>query len=61
MAKYAVLLADGRTIDVYAGDEELAKKQALHQETTRIVIATKREHPIDTPPSFPYSVTKIKD
>lgn len=61
MPKYSVMLADGREMFVRADDEEQAKKQAIHQETTRIVIATRRDQPIDVPPSIPFSVTKIKD
>ncbi len=61
MAKYSVVLTDGRTLSVFAPDEEGAKKQVMHQETSRIVIATKRGHDITVPPSFPFSVTKLKD
>lgn len=61
MAKFAVLLADARTIMVFAPDEEGAKKQAIHHETTRIMIAAKRDRTDIMPASFPFSITKIKD
>lgn len=40
--KYRVTHEDGRTTDVQAPDEALAKRQANHQETTRVLIAGRR-------------------
>lgn len=40
--KYRVTHDDGRTTLVYAPDEAGAKRQANHQETTRVVIQTRR-------------------
>lgn len=61
MPKYQVTLHDGRTVDAHAPNEEGAMKQAKHHETTRIVIATKRGHPIGPDASSPHSVQKVKD
>lgn len=61
MAKYAVTHEDGRVTNVYAPDEAGAKKQALHQETTRAVIAAKRGTPPGPDTSIPIFVTKLKD
>lgn len=61
MAKYTVTHEDGRTTSVYASDEAGAKKQANHAETSRIVIAGKRNHPPGPDPSLAVSVQKVKD
>lgn len=61
MPKYEVELHDGRKIPVHSANEDLAKKQANHHETTRIVIATKRGEEITTPPSIAKDIRKIKD
>ena len=61
MAKYRVTHEDGRTTDVHAGNETLAKKQANHQETSRVIIAGKRGHPPGADPSLAVSVEKLKD
>lgn len=61
MPKYDVTLMDGRILPVISANEDLAKKQALHHETSRIVIATKRGQEITVPPSIPFSITKVKD
>jgi hypothetical protein len=62
MPKYEVDLADGRTLAIHSATEDLAMKQAGHQETTRIVIATKREkHATEPPASYPVQIRKVKD
>jgi hypothetical protein len=61
MAKYRVTHEDGRTTDVFAGDEAQAKRQANHQETTRVIIADKRGTPRGSEPSLSVSVEKVKD
>lgn len=61
MAKFCVRHEDGRTTDVYAPDEAAAKRQANHQETTRRVIAMKRNSPLGPEPSLAVSAEKIKD
>lgn len=62
MPKYEVTLMDGRVLPVISANEDLAKKQASHHETTRIVIATKREQTEGLlPPSVPVSIRKVKD
>jgi len=61
MPKYHVTLADGRNLDVYAPDEAGALSQALHHETTRVVIATKRDRPVTVNVASPVRADKIKD
>lgn len=61
MPKFAVTLADGRTVEVYAPDEGASLYQANHQETTRITILAKRGHPIDLHASIGVSAAKLKD
>lgn len=62
MPKYEVTLLDGRVLPVLSSNEELAMKQANHHETTRIVIATKRDKVEGLlPPSVAMKVRKVKD
>lgn len=61
MAKFEVDMADGRTISIISANEQLAQKQAIHHETSRVVIATKRGQEIDVPPSIPVGIRKVKD
>jgi hypothetical protein len=61
MSKYRVTHEDGRTTDVFAPDEDLAKKQANHSETTRVVIADRRGTPRENEPSIAVSAEKIKE
>lgn len=61
MAKYRVTHEDGRTTDVYAADDAGAKRQANHQETTRVIIAGRRGVPERVDPSLSVSVIKIKE
>jgi hypothetical protein len=61
MAKYEVTYEDKRSIEVYADNEDAAKHQARHQETTRIEMEMIRKVPNRAPVSSPVSVIKIKD
>ena len=61
MAKWVVTHEDGRTTNVYAPNEDGAKKQANHQETSRVIIAGKRGLPHGPDPSLSVSVEKVKD
>lgn len=61
MAKWQVTLADGREMSVYAPDEEGARAQASHAETTRVIIAAKRGQPQGPNASIAFSVKKVKD
>jgi len=54
--KYRVTLEDGRALIVNAGDEALAKKQAHHQELTRVRIAERRGLPSGPDPSMAVDV-----
>lgn len=57
--KFRVTHEDGRTTDVFAPDEAGAKRQANHQETTRMVIATRLGHSAE-PMSLAVSAVCIK-
>lgn len=59
--KYLVTLADGRTLHVYAANEDQARKQAAHAETTRVIIAAKRGQPIGPDASIAFHIEKVKD
>lgn len=59
--KWAVTLEDGRTFDVYAPEEAGAKKQANHQEMTRVVIANRLGLPARPDPSIAVAATKLKE
>ena len=59
--KWAITLEDGRTLDVHAGSEALARAQATHAERTRFVIAIKRGHESEPDPSAPVACVKVKD
>ncbi len=61
MAKWRVTHEDGRETEVYASDEAGAKRQGNHAETSRIVIAGKRNQPYGAEPSLVVSVDKVKD
>ena len=58
MATYKVTLEDGRTqyVDSDSSDEKIIKKQANHAETSRIIIAGKRNHPPGPDPSLAVSI-----
>jgi hypothetical protein len=53
--KWKVTHEDGRQTVVCAPDEALARRQANHAETSRVVIATKRGLPPGPPPSMAVS------
>lgn len=70
MATYEVTLEDGRTVGVNSdsGDESIIKRQANHQEISRIVVEqragyrTKRANWIGpSSPSLAVSVKKVQD
>jgi hypothetical protein len=61
MATYRVTLEDGRTVDVHSSDPAYVKKQANHEETSRMVIASLRGVPDPVEPSIAVSYEKIKD
>jgi hypothetical protein len=66
MAKWRVALTDGREISVFAPDEQQALRQALHAESSRVVIATKRGQQLGPDTGLPYAAhpltaEKIKD
>jgi hypothetical protein len=61
MATYRVTLEDGRTTDVNSDNPELVKRQANHEETSRVIIAGKRNHPYGPEPALAVSFIKIKD
>ena len=61
MPIYAVTHEDGRVTNVNAPDEALAKKQANHAETSRIIIAGKRNAPPGPDPSLAVSAVRVKE
>lgn len=63
MATYTVTHEDGRTTTVLSdsSDEGRIKRQANHAETTRILIAEKRGHPIGPDASIAVKVEKVSD
>ncbi len=61
MAKYRVTLEDGRTVEVNSDNPDYVKKQANHEEVTRMMIAEKRGMPDEVQPSIAVSYEKIKD
>ena len=61
MPRYDVTLQDGRVVNVISANEDLAMKQASHQEKTRIVIATKRGLDPGADPASPVDIKKVKD
>lgn len=61
MPKYEATLKDGRVMHVHAKDESTVEKQVTHAEMTRVVIATKRNHPIGPDVSSVTDIRKVKD
>lgn len=61
MPMYEVTLEDGRVTYVNSDEEQYIKKQANHEETSRIIIAGKRNSPPGPDPSLAVSYRKIKD
>ena len=59
MPKYKVNLEDGRAVNVYASNKEEARSQAIHHETTRVIIADRRRVP-SPPVSIPTDMIVIK-
>ena len=61
MAKYEVILEDGRITHVNSPDESQVKAQAEHWDRDRFVINVKRGHDPGPSPAKAAVVTKVKD
>ncbi len=61
MAKYEVILQDGRITHANSDNEDRAAAQAEHWDRDRFVINVKRGHAPGPSPSKAAVVTKVKD